>query len=81
MCAEKIQRILTALLLGIILYFFATGTAELKAGAASSFNFQVALILQLFVIIMILVRAFTNICPSLSMIKKAFPPCTWEKEK
>ena len=79
MCAERIQRILSALMLGIILYFFATGTAELQAGADSSFNFQVALILQLFVIIMILVRAFTNICPSLSMLLKAFPPCNWEK--
>lgn len=79
MCAEKIQRILTALLLGIILYFFATGTAELQTGAESSFNFQVALILQLFVIIMMLVRAFTNLCPSLTMIQKAFPPCDWKK--
>ncbi len=79
MCAEKIQRILTALMLGIILYFFATGTAELQAGAASSFNFQVALILQLFVIIMIIVRAFTNFCPSLTALRKAFPPCDWEK--
>ena len=79
MCAQKIQGILTALLLGIILYFFATGTAELKAGAESSFNFQVALIVQLFVIIMILVRAFTNFCPSLLALKKAFPPCDWEK--
>ena len=79
MCAEKIQRILTALMLGIILYFFATGTAELQAGVESSFNFQIALILQLFVIIMTLVRAFTNFCPSLSALKKAFPSCDWEK--
>ena len=80
MCAEKIQRILTALLLGIILYFFATGTVELQAGAVSSFNFQIALILQLFVIIMILVRAFTNICPSLTALRKAFPPCDWKNK-
>jgi len=79
MCAEKIQRVLTALLLGIILYFFASGTAELRAGASSSLNFQIALLLQLFVIIMIFIRAFTNFCPSLMMIKKAFPPCKWEK--
>jgi len=79
MCAEKIQRILSALMLGIILYFFATGSAQLQAGAESSFNFQVAVILQFLLIVMILVRAFTNFCPSLSMIKKAFPPCNWEK--
>ena len=80
MCAERIQRILTALVLGIILYFFATGSAELKAGAASSFNFQVAVILQFFVIVMVLVRAFTNACPSLRMIQKAFPPCQWKNK-
>ncbi|HIP46881.1 MAG TPA: phosphoribosylaminoimidazole synthetase [Campylobacterales bacterium] len=79
MCAEKIQRILSALMLGIILYFFATGSAQLQAGAESSFNFQVAVILQFLVIVMILVRAFTNLCPSLTMIQKAFPPCDWKK--
>ncbi len=80
MCAERMQRILTALMLGIILYFFATGSAELQAGAATSFNFQVAVVLQFFVIIMMLVWAFTNFCPSTWMMKKAFPPCKWEKE-
>jgi hypothetical protein len=81
MCAERMQRILTALMLGIILYFFATGSAELQAGATSSFNFQVAVVLQFFVIVMMLVWAFTNFCPSTWMMKKAFPPCKWEKEK
>jgi amino acid transporter len=80
MCAARMQRIMTALMLGIILYFFATGTAELRAGAESSLNFQLAVGLQFFVIVMMLVWAFTNFCPSTWMMKKAFPPCEWEKE-
>jgi hypothetical protein len=74
------QRILTALMLGIILYFFATGSAELKTGVESSLNFQIAVILQVFVIVMMLVWAFTNFCPSTWFMKKVFPPCPWEKD-
>lgn len=67
MCAERMQRILMAIVLGIILYFFGVGMM------------QVAVILQTLVIVMILVWAFTNFCPSIWIFKKIFPPCSWEK--
>ncbi len=79
MCASRMQRILTALMLGIILYFFAMGVADYRGGAESSFHFQIAVALQTFVIIMMLIWAFTNFCPSTWLMKKIFPPCDWEK--
>ena len=81
MCAQRVHRILIALLLGIILYFFATGSVELKAGAERSFNFQVAVILQFFMILMSIFHATTNACPTLKMIQKAFPPCQWKNNE
>jgi len=79
MCAARMQRILTALMLGVILYFFAMGAADFQAGMKESFHFQVAVVLQIFVIIMMLIWAFTNFCPSTWLMKKIFPPCEWEK--
>ena len=79
MCAARMQRILTALMLGIILYFFAMGAHDFQTGLKESFHFQVAVVLQIFVIIMMLVWAFTNFCPSTWLMKKIFPPCDWEK--
>jgi amino acid transporter len=73
------QRILTALMLGIILYFFAMGAHDFQTGLKESFHFQVAVVLQIFVIIMMLVWAFTNFCPSTWLMSKIFPPCEWEK--
>jgi lipopolysaccharide export LptBFGC system permease protein LptF len=66
MCAERMQRVLMAIVLGVILYFFGMGMM------------QVAVVLQTLVIVMILVWAVTNFCPSLWIFKKIFPPCKWE---
>ena len=66
MCAERMQRILTACVLGIIMGLFAAG------------KMQIAVLAQTFVIVMMLVWAFTNFCPSLWFFKKVFPPCPWE---
>ncbi len=72
MCYQRMQRILTAIVLGIIMYLFALGAKGDQA------MFQTAVILQLFVIVMLLVWAFTNFCPSIWFFKKIFPPCNWE---
>jgi len=80
MCASRMQRILTALMLGIILYFFSMGIADIKDGIESSWHLQVAIVLQVFVIIMMLIWAFTNFCPSTWLMKKVFPPCPWDNE-
>ncbi len=79
MCASRMQRVLTAIMLGLILYFFAVGVQDFKSGMDESINFTIAVILQTFVIIMMLIWAFTNFCPSTWMMSKVFPPCEWEK--
>ena len=71
MCAERMQRILIACVLGIIMGLFATATA-------GTMQMQIAVLAQTFIIIMMLVWAFTNFCPSLWFFKKVFPPCPWE---
>ena len=73
MCYQKLQRILTAVVLGITLLFFTLGfNGDTKM-------FQIAVILQIFVILMLLLWAFTNFCPSIWFLKKIFPPCDWKK--
>jgi len=63
MCAERIQRFLMAIVLTVIMVLFATG------------QMQLAVILQTLVIVMIVVWAFTDFCPSLWVFKKIFGPC------
>jgi len=68
LCAERMQRIVQAFILGAIL---------LLVGAkmyAPAFIIYVAMMFMLFF------AGITGICPGLMMLKKAFPPCE-EKEK
>ena len=74
MCYQRMQRILTAIVLGITLLFFALGVNGDKA------MFQIAVVLQSFVILMLLIWAFTNFCPSIWFFKKIFPPCQWKED-
>ncbi len=74
MCYQRMQRILTAIVLGITLLFFALGASGDKT------MFQIAVVLQSFVIFMLLVWAFTNFCPSIWFFKKIFPPCPWKED-
>ena len=62
MCAETLQRILMAIVLSVSLYFLSIGSI-------------IGLILQGLVIIMVLIWAFTNFCPSLYMFEKIFGKC------
>ncbi len=63
MCAEKIQRFLMAIVLTIAMVLFATG------------QMQLAVIVQTLVIVMVVVWAFTDFCPSLWLFKKVFGKC------
>ena len=64
MCAEKIQRLLMAIVLTVSMVLFAQG-----------FTFY-GMILQGFVILMILVWAFVDFCPSLWIFGKLFGKCS-----
>jgi len=69
MCVERAQRLLTAIMLGFVMM------------AAGLGMYKIAFLLQLFVMIMLLVWAFTNFCPSLYMLRKILPPCHFEKKE
>ncbi|MBD3809695.1 MAG: phosphoribosylaminoimidazole synthetase [Sulfuricurvum sp.] len=63
MCAERIQRFLMAIVLTIALVLFALGQV------------QIAVIIQTFVILMVVVWALTDFCPSLWFFGKVFGQC------
>jgi len=69
MCVERVQRLMTAIMLGIIM------------GLAGAGMLKAAFLLQLFVMIMLIVWAFTNFCPSIYVLKKIFPPCNFEEKE
>lgn len=68
MCVERVQRLMMAIMLGLIMGF---------AGAKM---FAVAFVLQLFVIIMLVIWAITDFCPSTYILKKILPPCEFGKK-
>lgn len=63
MCAEKIQRFLMAIVLTAAMALFATG------------QIQIGVVLQTFVVIMVVVWALTDFCPSLWFFGKVFGKC------
>jgi len=67
MCAQRIQRLLTAVVLSIVLLLF-----------LNSYILYAA-ILQGFVIVMMLLWGLFNFCPALWFLKKIFPPCEESK--
>ena len=75
MCAERIQRTLTAIMLGIALMFLSQGAG----GDATAMKIGVGL--QIFIMIMLLIWAVTNFCPSLWFFNKVFGPCDWDKKE
>jgi len=66
MCVSRIQRLMTSIVLGLILFLSMTD------------NVNLAITLQVFVIIMMSIWAITNFCPSTWALKKLFPLCSWE---
>lgn len=67
MCAEKIHRVVMAIVLLFSLYFLSIGSV-------------IGLVLQGFVIAMLLIWAFTNFCPAITIFTKIFGKCDWEKK-
>ena len=63
MCAEKIQRLIQASILGIVM------------GLAGSGMYAAAFILQFGLMIMLVIAGLTGWCFSLIILKKIFPSC------
>ncbi len=69
MCAERMQRILQAIVLGFILGFWGSGMI------------QIAFLLVLAMIILLLIGGFTGFCPLLIVLKEILPSCHKNKEE
>lgn len=67
MCVSRIQRFMTAIVLGIVILLYTLGYTSVAIG------------LQSFVILMMVIWGLTNFCPSIWILKKILPPCSWDK--
>lgn len=63
MCAEKIQRLIQASILGFVM------------GLAGSGMYAAAFILQFVMMVMLLIAGLTGFCPGLIILQKIFPAC------
>lgn len=68
LCAERLQRIIQAFILGLIL------------GLAGSQMFAAAFLVTVAMMIMLFIGGVTGWCPGLILLKKMYPSCD-EKEK
>ena len=69
LCAERMQRIVQAMILGLIM------------GLAGSKMFAAAFIVTLSMMLMLVIAGLTGFCPGLMILKKIFPPCECEEKK
>lgn len=69
MCAEKIQRLIQASILGIVMGFAASGMSG-EAGML-----QIAFLLQFGMMVMLVIAGLTGWCPGIIVLKKIFPSC------
>jgi len=69
MCAQRIQRLFQAILLGLIMGIAADGFAGDKM------MLQVAFLMQLSMMVMLAIAGITSWCPGLKLLKKIFPDC------
>ncbi|MDQ7083880.1 MAG: hypothetical protein Q9M36_02675 [Sulfurovum sp.] len=63
MCAEKIQRLIQASILGIVM------------GLVGTQMYALAFILQFVMMIMLVIAGLTGWCPGIIILKKIFPSC------
>ena len=66
MCAERMWFVFVAIILGVVM------------GLTGSQMFGVAFLVQLAVMVMLLMRGFSDVCPSLTWLKRLLPPCDEE---
>lgn len=69
MCAEKVHRLMIAIILGFNMGLVAIGSLKL------------AFLIQLVLMIAFIIWALTGICTSLAILRKFLPPCSLEKKE
>ncbi len=75
MCAEKIQRLIQASILGIIMGLTASGIS------GEALMLQLAFLLQFGMMVMLVIAGLTGFCPGLLILKKIFPSCEEPRNK
>jgi hypothetical protein len=66
MCAERMQRIVMAIMIMLTMYLVSVAN-------------PLGIVLTGFIVVMILIWAVTNFCPSIWMFEKIFGKCNWDK--
>jgi len=69
MCAQRVHRMIMAIMLGVVM------------GMMASKSIQIVFLLLLFMMISLLVWAFTDFCLTIFLLKKILPSCDFEKDK
>jgi hypothetical protein len=69
MCAEKVHRLMIAIILGVNMGIVAVG------------DLRLAFLIQLVLMIAFIIWALTGICTSLAILKKFLPPCDIDKKE
>jgi len=69
MCAERMQRIIQAIILGLIM------------GFAGSDMIQIAFLLMLAMMVLLLIGGLTGFCPGLMILKAILPSCKEAQQK
>ncbi len=69
MCAERLQRLIQAIILGVTMGIAASGISG-EVGML-----QLAFLIQFAMMVMLLIGGITGFCPGLIVLKKIFPSC------
>jgi len=69
MCAEKVQRLIQASILGFVM-----GLAGIGMGG-DTLMLQMAFFLQFGMMVMLVIAGLTGWCPGIIVLKKIFPSC------
>jgi hypothetical protein len=69
LCAERLQQIVQAIILGLIM------------GLAGAGMFKVAFIVTFAMMVMLFIAGLTGFCPGLMILKKVFPSCGCKDKK
>ncbi len=69
LCAERMQRIVQAIILGLIM------------GLVGAQMLKVAFIVTFAMMTMLFIAGITGFCPGLMVLKKAFPSCDCNEKK
>ena len=69
LCAERMQRIVQAIILGVTMGLAAAGMG------GNTLLLQLAFLVQFSMMLMLFIAGLTGFCPGLMILKKIFPSC------